>query len=109
MYKFRNENLGILNQINNTMNYLIIFNFLVNIIIIGYICYKKNPFYISVNKTFWCRKVVSLTLMRYTHREKSWSSSKGVFTLPIRNYKKMEEWDTQMLRSGEYKRYRDND
>jgi hypothetical protein len=35
-------------------------------------------------------------------------SAKGLFTLPIRNYKKTEEWDRKMFKSGEYKKYRDN-
>ena len=88
------------------MNYLTIFNFIVNIIIMGYLVYKVFPFHISVNKTFWCKRVTALTIMMYTKRSEYGSSSKGLFTIPIRNYKKAEEWDGRMYKSGEYKKYR---
>jgi len=87
------------------MKYLIIFNFLVSISVVSYFLYKKFPFYISVNKTFWCKKVYSITLMMYTSRSEYGSSSKGLFTLPIRNYEKIEKWDSEMFKSGEYKNY----
>ncbi len=87
------------------MKYLIIFNFLVSISVVGYFIYKKFPFYLSVNKTFWCKKVYSITLMMYTSRSEYSSRSKGLFTLLIRNYKKIEEWDSKMFKSGEHKRY----
>ena len=88
------------------MYYLTVFNFIVNMLIIGYIGYKYNPFYISVNKTFWCNKIYSYTLMMYTFRGEYGSSSRGIFTLKIRNAKKLDEWDNAMFKSGEYKKYR---
>lgn len=87
------------------MKYLVIFNFFVNMIIVCYFIYKKFPFYVEVNKTFWCKKTYSFTLMMYMHRDKYGSSAKVLFTLPIRNYKKIEEWDSKMFKNGEYKRY----
>jgi len=88
------------------MKVLIIINFLFNLTIVGYLIYKFFPFYISVNRTFWCKKIYSFTLMKYTYKDKySYSSSIGLFRLPIRNYRKMMEWDDKMFNTGEYKRY----
>jgi hypothetical protein len=86
------------------MEYLIIFNFLISISTVGYFIYEKFPFHLSVNKTFWCKKVYSITLMMRTSGNRRSYSAKGIFTLPIRNYKKLIEWDDKMYESGEYKR-----
>ena len=61
------------------MIYLIVFSFVVNVIIVGNFVYEKFQYYISVNKTFWCHKIVSFTLMMYTKREQDYSSSKGLY------------------------------
>ena len=87
------------------MKTLIIFNSITNVIIIGYYLCLKNPFYIEVNRTFWCKKPYSITLWRYTYRSENGSSANGLFTIPIRNYQKAMEWDDKMFRSGEYKKY----
>lgn len=84
---------------------LIIFNFVTNLIIVGYFVYKKNPFHFSVSRTFWCKKPYAINLMMYTYRSKSVQSSKGIFTFFIRDPKKLEKWDTMMFHSGEYKKY----
>ena len=81
---------------------------MVSVSVVSYFIYKKFPFYIGVNKTFWCKKVYSITLMMYTSRNEFGSSSKGIFTLPIRNEKKLDKWDEKMFRSGEYKKYETN-
>ena len=88
------------------MEYLVIFNSLVSVSVVCYLTYKKFPFYISVNKTFWCKKTSSITLWMYTRRGKYGSSSKGLLTIPVRNRKKLNEWDSEMFSSGEYKKYR---
>lgn len=90
------------------MIYLTIFNTTVILFFISYLTYKYFPFWIDVNKTFWCKKTYSITLMMYTRRSEYGSSSKGLITIPIRNYKKTEEWDDKMFRSGEYKKYQKN-
>lgn len=87
------------------MNYLSVFNFVVNILIVSYFIYTNNKFYITANRTFWCKKIYSYTLWKYTHKSEYGSSSIGVFTFPIRNRDKMEDWDSAMFRSGEYKKY----
>jgi hypothetical protein len=74
-------------------------------IVVGYFIYKKFPFYIEVNKTFWCKRIYSFTLMMYTRRDEYASSAKGLFTLPVRNYKKIEEWDKKMHEIGKHRKY----
>ncbi len=87
------------------MNYLTVFNFVVNLIIVGYFAYKHFPFYISKEKTTWCERTYAFTLMMYVRRSEFGSSSKGIFTIPIRNYEKAVAWDDEMFRSGKYKQY----
>ncbi len=83
------------------MNAITIFNFITNIALVIFLVYKYNPFWISVNRTFWMKKVVSFTLWRITETDKTGNSisSKGVISFKIRNDKKMREWD-----SAEFKR-----
>ena len=89
------------------MKYLVIFNFLVSVGIVSYLTYKYFPFYLEVNKTFWCKKPYSITMWMRTsgNRLTNYSSAKGLFTLSFRDGEKLNEWDSKMFRSGEYKRY----
>lgn len=89
------------------MKYLVIFNFLVSISIICYLIYKYFPFYIEVNKTFWCKKAYSITLWMRTSGNKftNYGSAKGLFTIPFRDRKKLDKWDYKMFKSGKYKNY----
>jgi len=79
-----------------------IFNFISNIIIIvclmAYIT-KKN-FYVSANKTFWMKKVCSFSLMKRNSK----NSAYGIFHIhiPFRDYKKMNDWDSEQFRNGNY-------
>ena len=79
------------------------FNFIVNILIIGYLMYKFNPFYIKINRTFWYKKIKSFTLMCVTSESDYTRESKGIFTFSIRNGKKLDEWDTDTFRSKQQK------
>lgn len=85
------------------MKYLIIFNFTVNILLIGWLLHKHflSSFYISLDKTFWCKKVYAITLMRRIDS----CYSVGVVTLKLRNCKKLQDWDSEMFRTGKYKKY----
>ena len=87
------------------MKTLIIFNSITNVIIIGYYLYLKNPIYIEVERTFWCKRPYSFSFWIYTYRGENGSSAKCFFTIPFRNYQKAMEWDDEMFRSGEYKKY----
>lgn len=87
------------------METIIWINFFVNILIIGYVAYRENRIYISVNKTFWCKKTYSITVMWNSKPLRKGVSATGLFTIPIRNYEKMEQWDDEMFKSGEYKTY----
>ena len=87
------------------MKYLIIFNFIVSISIVGYLLYKYFPFYIEVNKTFWCKKPFSITLWMRTsgNRLTNYGSAKGLFTLSFRNEERLDQWDHALFKSGKHK------
>jgi len=87
------------------MKNLIIFNFIVNVIIVSKFIYKKNPFYFEIQRTFWCKKPYAITLWMYTSRTGFSSNSKRLYTLYLINPNKADEWDTKMFRSGKYKNY----
>ena len=90
------------------MKALIIFNTIVSLGIVAYMLYLYFPFYIDINRTFWCKRAYSVTLLMRTYprrRSKSGgSSSKGIITIPFRNEEKIKEWDSKMFHSGEYKK-----
>jgi hypothetical protein len=86
------------------MSILILISLLCNIAIIGYFVYKYWPFYIEVNKTFWCGKAYSFTIMKYVYRGKSYTYSKDLLTINFKNFKKLEVWDNKMFQTGEYKK-----
>ena len=88
------------------MKYLVIFNFLVSISIVGYLTYKYFPFHIEVNKTFWCKKPYSITLwMRISgNRLTNYGSSIGLFTLSFRNEEKLRKWDSDTYHNDYIKR-----
>lgn len=83
-----------------------IFNLVCNIVIIAYWVYKNNRFYISPNKTFWCKKIKGYHLMYITHEGHGWREAKGVLYLPLRNSKKYDKWDSEQFTNGRYKKYR---
>lgn len=89
------------------MEYLIIFNSLVSISIVGFALYKYFPFYFEINKTFWCKKPYSITLWVRTsgNRLTNHESAKGLFTFSFRNKDKLEEWDLKVFKSRQYKTY----
>jgi hypothetical protein len=89
------------------MVYITIFNTIVIFNVVAYLCYKNFPFYLYVSKTTWCEKPYSITLMMITSGKRSGSySSKGIFTVCFRDYKKLNEWDSKMFHSGEYRQYK---
>jgi len=90
------------------MNIMIWFSFIVNILLIVYVGYRENRIYISVGKTFWCRKVYSYTVMWNAQPLRKGVCAKGLFTIPIRDYEKAESWDAKMFKSGEYRKYKHN-
>lgn len=78
------------------MDIITYFNFLVNIIFICYLIYKHNRLYIGVNKTFWYKKIISITLYWKTHvSEYGGYSAKGFLTIPLKNWRKATEWDSK--------------
>lgn len=89
------------------MEYLIIFNFLVSISIVGYLLYKYFPFYLEIDRTHWCKKPYSITLWIRTSGNKltNYGSATGLFTWSFRNEEKIEKWDSAMFKSGKYKNY----
>ena len=74
-------------------------------LVVAYTIYKINPFSFSVERTFWCRRITSITLWRSTGKY----SSKRVFAIPFGNDEKWEAWDSEMHKTGEYKKYRKED
>jgi hypothetical protein len=80
------------------MNAITIFNFIVNIAIISFFAYKYNPFWISVTRTFWMKKVTSFTIMYRYQKSEYGSSSRGIINFPIRNYTKWSDWDSKEFR-----------
>lgn len=88
------------------MDIIIWINFLVSMFIIGRLAYRENRIYISANKTNWCNKTHSITVMWNRKPLKEGVDAHGLFTIPLGNYEKMEQWDEEMYESGEYKQYR---
>lgn len=88
------------------MKFIILLHLIFDITFISYIIYKHWPFYIIVNKTFWCEKAYSFTIMKYVYRGKSYTYSKGLLTINFKNFKKLEVWDNKMFDTGEYKKYK---
>lgn len=88
------------------MKTLIIFNTIVNVILIGYILYRENRFYIQVNRSFWYRKLISITLMWNYGPIRKGIHARRIFTIRVRSYGKTEKWDSEMFHSGEYLKYR---
>ena len=85
---------------NKIMNTIIILNFIINIAILSFFAYKYNPFWISITRTFWMKKVTSFTIMYRYYKSEYSSSSRGIITFPIRNYKKWSEWDSKQFNKG---------
>ena len=83
------------------MNTITIFNFIVNFAIISFFAYKYNPFWISVRRTFWMKKITSISIMYRYQKTEYGSSSKGIVTFRIRNYDKWSEWDSKEFRNRE--------
>jgi hypothetical protein len=87
------------------MNIITIFNFVINLIIIGFLIRKFNPFWISIDRTFWMKKLLSITLMyRYSKTEYN-SGSKGLYTLTIRSRNKWADWDSNEYLKSKPKNY----
>ena len=84
------------------MKNIIYLNLFINLIIVGYLIYKHNRLYISINKTFWLKKVKSITFWWRVYKDEYGSMSKSLLTIRISN-KKIDEWD-----SNEFKRLNDN-
>ncbi len=80
------------------MKWLILFNAISNILIWGYLSYKYNPFWLSFNRTFWMKKLTSISLMYRYHKSEQGSQSRSIFTLTLRNYGKWSEWDSEQFR-----------
>jgi len=77
------------------------------ILILGILLFlikKHCVLYIYVNRTFWMKKIYSVTLMRITHKNEYVTAASGIFTIKIRNYKKASEWDSEQFKNGNYKK-----
>lgn len=62
--------------------------------------YKYNLFFFSVDRTFWYKKVKSITLWRITYKNEYERAAKAVFTIPFRNCKKADELDSILFRKN---------
>lgn len=70
------------------------------------VVYKENRLYISVNRTFWCKKIYSITIMRNDRPIKEGISyATGLFTIPLRNRKKLIKWDDDMFKNDKCETY----
>lgn len=81
-----------------------IFNLIISLGVLSFFIYKYNPFWISVYRTFWMKKPISITLMYRLTKNEYGSSSKGLFTIQFRNYDKWTKWDDEQYRTGKYKK-----
>jgi len=88
------------------MNIITWINLIANIIVLSYIAYRENRIYLSVERTFWCDRLIGINVMwnSYPVRKRG-RNARGLFYIPIRNAEKTEEWDNKMFVSGEYKKY----
>jgi hypothetical protein len=80
-----------------------IFNFIVNLAIISFLVYRYNPFWISIDRTFWMNKITSVTLMYRYRKSEYGSASKGVITIRLRDRSKWSDWDSKQYAKGLHK------
>lgn len=78
-------------------------NLILNICIISYLIKPYFPFYVSIDRTMWMRKLYAIHLMYITHKDKYCTSSKGIFTIFIRNPDKTLKWDSECFHNGKFK------
>lgn len=79
------------------MEILTIFNTVISIGLLLFLIWKYfiRKFHFEVSKTFWYKIPYSVTLW-YTYKESKYgSTSKGIFTIPLRNYLKVQELDSK--------------
>ena len=88
------------------METLTIINIVINSLILAYIFHRENRMYITANKTFWCHRTFSYTVMWNTKPLRRGISARGLFTISIRDYDKSQKWDDEMYQSGKHKKYR---
>lgn len=87
------------------MNYLTIFNTIVNGFIIVYLIYKHFPFYIARTETTWGKKLIGYNIMRITSRYDTGEmmTAKGIMYIPFRNGKKARKEDSELFKQGKIK------
>lgn len=79
------------------------FNFITNLFFIYWFFINPN-FFISIDRTFWGKKIKSITLMIVISDTKYGRSSKGLFTILLGNVKKMDEEDSRTLTESKKKK-----
>lgn len=87
------------------MNYLVIFNTIVNGFIIGYLIYKHWPYYIRRTETTFGKKLIGYNIMRITSRYNTGEmmTAKGVIYIPFRNGQKARKEDSELFKQGKIK------
>lgn len=87
----------ILTIINSFVSFAIL-----TIILIRYI---KSKFYIELSKVSWTKRAYAITLWKIYFKNEYCNSSKCIFSLRFRNYKKLKEWDNARFKDGTYQQY----
>lgn len=76
------------------MNTITLFNLFANISIMAFLAYKYNPFWICITRTFWMKKLLSISIMYRYEKNHYGPLSKPIFTLIIRDHDEWEQWDS---------------
>lgn len=79
------------------MKTLIYFNTIVNLIIVGYWIYKNNRLYISIQRTFWYKKIISVALMWKTDISETGYTATSLIRIIIRNPNDARELDSKQF------------